>query len=240
MRLRYAETVDFGEYERRVEKLLDTYVAVEDVEQVVKPVNIFDRDAFAEEVERVAGTPASKADAIAHRTKKVLTERMDEDPILFKKLSALIEEAIQAFRQQRLSELEYLRRVQEIEAELETGAARGIPRVLHGRPEARAYFGVLCDVLGSANGGQEGNGAPVDDAVNRCAAAGLDIDRLIETRKKVDWHRDPDVEKQMRSDLEDYLLFDSGLVDMNEPNWQHAVDRILDEALRIARSRAEA
>ncbi|MEL6611917.1 MAG: HsdR family type I site-specific deoxyribonuclease, partial [Bacteroidota bacterium] len=121
VRLRYAEAVDFGEYERRVEKLLDTHVAVEDIEHVVRPVNVFDRVAFAEEVERVTGSVASKADAIAHRTKKVLIERMDEDPVFYKKLSTLVEEAIKAFRQQRLSELEYLARVQEIESEVESG-----------------------------------------------------------------------------------------------------------------------
>ena len=235
-RIRYAEAVDFGEYERRVEKLLDTHVAVDDVERVVRPVNIFDRDAFAAEVERVTGSPASKADAIAHRTKKVLNERMDEDPVLFKKLSELIEEAIEAFRRQRLSELEYLRRVEEIEAQVESGVVRGIPQILHSRPEARAYYGVLTEVLGASY--EAADGEPAADHLNsdRLAQAGLDIDGLIEKHKKVDWERDPDVENRMRSSLEDYLLFESGLIDAEAPGWQHAVDRILDEAIRIARS----
>ncbi len=226
VRLRYAEAVDFGEYERRVQKLLDTHVAVDEVERVVKPVNVFDREAFMVEVERVTGSIASKADAIAHRTRRVLTERMDEDPVLFKKLSELIEEAIEAFRRQRLSEVEYLQRVQKIEAELESGKIQGIPSVLHGHPEARAFYGVLTEVLGAS---------PEHDP-DRLAEAGLAIDRLIEARKKVDWERDPDVEKQMRDDVEDFLLLESGLIDMNTPGWQDAVDRILDEAIRIARS----
>lgn len=224
VRLRYAEAVDFGEYERRVEKLLDTHVAVDDVERVVRPVDVFDRVAFEEEVERVMGSTASKADAIAHRTKRVLTERMDEDPVLFKKLSALVEEAIEAFRQQRLSEIEYLGRIREVEAELESGVVRGVPSALHAHPEARAYFGVLTDELSP------------DLDPDRLAQAGLDVDRLLESHKKVDWERDPDVEKAMRGDVEDFLLFQSGLVDMAAPDWKHTVDRILDEALRIARS----
>jgi len=235
-RIRYAEAVDFGEYERRVEKLLDTHVAVDDVERVVRPVNIFDRDAFAAEVERVTGSPASKADAIAHRTTKVLNERLDEDPVLFKKLSELIEEAIEAFRQQRLSELEYLRRVEEIEAQVESGVVRGIPQILHSRPEARAYYGVLTEVLGASYGAADGEPAAGHLGSDRLAEAGLDIDRLIEKHKKVDWERDPDVENRMRSSLEDYLLFESGLIDAEAPGWQHAADRILDEAIRIARS----
>lgn len=256
VRLRYAEAVDFGEYERRVEKLLDTHVAVDDVEQVVKPVNIFDRDAFEREVELVTGSIASKADAIAHRTTKVLTERMDEDRVFYTKLSTLIEEAIEAFRQQRLSELEYLRTVRDIEAEMESGVVRGIPRVLHSRPEARAYYGVLTEVLGKNGKPGEHTDAHENserpDAPNRngglgaaprgpsawssehLAEAGLAMDGIIEAHKKVDWKRDPDVEKRMRDELEDYLLFASGLVDMNAPDWQSTVDRILDDAIRIA------
>ena len=245
VRLRYAEAVDFGEYERRVEKLLDTHVAVDDIERVVHPVNIFDRDAFEREVERVTGSTASKADAIAHRTKRVLTERMDEDPVLFKKLSALIEEAIEAFRLQRLSEVEYLRRVRDIEAQVGTDAARGLPQVLHGRPEARAYFGVLTEVLAapSSDGVHDVTRPGEHERVNDpelFAEAGLAIDRLVEANKKVDWTRDPDVEKRMRGEIEDYLLFESGLVDADAQGWQHAVDRILDQSLRIARSHRDA
>ena len=45
------------------------------VEKVTTLVNIFDKDAFLKEVEKLEGT-ASKADTIAHRTKKTI-ERAD-------------------------------------------------------------------------------------------------------------------------------------------------------------------
>ena len=43
---RFAETVDFGEYQERIAKLVNTYVGAGEVEQVVKPVDIFNTDKF--------------------------------------------------------------------------------------------------------------------------------------------------------------------------------------------------
>ncbi len=225
VRLRYAEAVDYGAYESRIRKLLDTHVAIDEVEQVVRPVNVFDREAFEREVERVTGSAASKADAIAHRTKRVITQRMDEDPALYRKLSALIEEAIEAFRQQRLDELEYLKAAREIEDAARSGRTEGVPSVLHSRPEARAYFGILTDLAPHAN-------------PDTLAAAGLAIDALIQRHARVDWLRDPDVEKHMQNDVEDYLLIDSDLIDMNGDDWKERTNRVLAEVLRVARSHA--
>jgi len=41
---------------------------------------------------------ASKADSIAHATKKVITEKMGEDPAFYEKFSKLIQQAIEDFR----------------------------------------------------------------------------------------------------------------------------------------------
>jgi len=83
-----AEVVNFTEYEVKIQKLIDTYVSTERVEKVATLVNIFDKDAFLRELERLEGT-ASKADTIAHRTKKTIEERMDEDPVQSKNLADL-------------------------------------------------------------------------------------------------------------------------------------------------------
>ena len=234
VRLRYHEAVDYREYENRVRKLLDTHVSVDDVEQIIQPVDILDRDAVLREIERLGGSIASKADAIAARTKKVLHERMDEDPILYQRLSKLIEEAIQDFYKHRIGEQAYLKRVLHLEEQMQTGAILGTPRILHGKPEARAFFGVLKNELVE----QAQNGSAVDLRPERLAEAGLRIEALIEDLKIVDWHRNADVEKQMCSEIEDYLI-ESGLVDVGDPEGFDQIDRILDAAIRIAKSRAE-
>src|SRR5262245_63555531 len=80
---RYAEVVDFREYEAKIQKLIDTHVTTGSVETVTTLVNIFDKDAFLKEIEKLEGI-SSKADTIAHRLKRTITERMDEDPAFYR------------------------------------------------------------------------------------------------------------------------------------------------------------
>lgn len=46
VRYRYAETVDYKDYEPKIKKLLDTHIQAHEVIQLNKPVNIFDDEAF--------------------------------------------------------------------------------------------------------------------------------------------------------------------------------------------------
>jgi type I restriction enzyme R subunit len=232
VRQRYGETVDFKDYERRVDKLLHRHVAVDEVEQIVPQTEVFNREALAAHLEErdPDSAMASKADEIASKTKKELSERMDEDPILFEKLSKLIQEAIDEYHQERLSARDYLGRVADLREQAHGRAGDDTPRVLHGRPEARAFFNVFKDVLSGDGAGAQGPGR--DDL----ARAALEVDKRVDALKIVDWQRNPDVEKQMRDGIEDFVI-ESNLVDVDAPGGFDAIDRILDEAMRIAKSR---
>ena len=81
---RYAEEVDYKDYEKRVQKLIDTHVHSEGILQVTPPVNIFEKDAFKQEIEKLESV-ASRADTIAHRTARTITEKMDEDPVFYRR-----------------------------------------------------------------------------------------------------------------------------------------------------------
>ena len=232
VRQRFGEAVDFKEYERRVDKLLHRHIAVDEVEQIVDRVNIFDREALAAQLKHrsTESKMASQADEIAHKTKKSLAERIDEDPILFAKLSKLVEEAIEEYHQSRLSAAEYLERIRDLQTRVDGGGVDETPRALHGRPEARAFYNVLGEIL-----------KPVEDRKSqdhaRLAEAALEIDEIVDTHKVVDWHRNPDVEKRMRDNVEDYLLFEVALIgDIADTEEQQKLDRILNEIMRIAKS----
>ena len=93
------------------------------VEKVTTLVNIFDKNAFLKELEKLEST-ASKADTIAHRTRRTLIEKMDDDPAFFRKFSAMLEDAIRAFREKRLADREYLPKVMEIAESVRTRSVR--------------------------------------------------------------------------------------------------------------------
>jgi type I restriction enzyme, R subunit len=224
---RYAEVVDFKEYEARIQKLVDIHVGTGEVEQITELVNIFDPEAFALEVEKVEGT-ASKADTIAYRTKKTIKERMGEDPAFYRKFSEMLEDVIKAFREQRLSDAEYLKKVMEISESVRNRTGDDLPGSVRDHSVARAFYGVLLETFAKypANG---------FDPRAVGAEAGLAIDRIVAERRVVHWDRNPDVQNRMKTAIEDYLFelkdecgFELTLDD---------IDRILEQCLDIARLR---
>ena len=143
---RYAEVVDFKEYEPRIQKLVNQYVGTGEVERITDLVDIFNADAFAKEVDRLSSA-ASKADTIAFRTKLTIRDLMQQDPAFYSRFSKLLEDAIRAFREQRLSDAEYLQKVERIAERVRNRTGDDIPAALAHRDVAKAFFGVLQEVF---------------------------------------------------------------------------------------------
>jgi len=61
---RYAETVDFSEYEPKIKKLLDSYIATDSVQRITGAVDLFNKEARIEAIKEAHGDSA-KADVIA-------------------------------------------------------------------------------------------------------------------------------------------------------------------------------
>lgn len=227
VRKRYAEVVDFKEYEARIQKLVDQHVGTGEVEKITDLVNIFDADAFAKEVEKL-GSTASKADTIAYRTKRTIHDRMQEDPAFYRRFSEMLEEAIRAFREQRLSDAEYLRKVTEIAEKIKNRTGDDIPEPLAHRDVAKAFFGVLQDVFAKHT----------DDGFEPRTAsttASLAIDEIIQQNRIVNWTNNTDVQNRMMGAIEDYLfdLMEQHRIDLTFED----IDRILEMVLDIARTR---
>lgn len=227
VRRRYAEVVDFKEYEPRIQKLIDQHVGTGQVEQVTDLVNIFDADAFAKEVDKLESA-ASKADTIAYRTKRTINDHMQEDPAFYRRFSELLEGAIRAFREQRLSDAEYLRKVSEIANRVRNRTGDDVPPALAQRGAAKAFFGVLQEVL-AQGGGEE------SDTRDISTTASLAIDDIVHKHRIVNWTRNADVQNRMKGAIEDYLF---------EIQEQHGlaltfeeIDRVLETVIDIARVR---
>ena len=80
VQLRYQEAVNLKEFEPKIQKLLDDHVVAMPAEVVVELVNINDPNALEAVVREAGVSSASKADRIASATRRVIHERMEEDP----------------------------------------------------------------------------------------------------------------------------------------------------------------
>ncbi len=227
VRRRYAEVVDFGEYEPKIQKLLDTHVGTGEVERITPLVNIFDKDAFAKEVEKLPNA-AAKADTIAHRTARTIHDRMQEDPAFYKRFSELLIATIAAFREERIKANEYLKKVTEIMNAVLNRTGDHIPDKLQSHDVAKAYFGSIKETLARFDKGD-------DEFDDRLADAALAIDDVIERNRIVNWTSDIDTQNRMRNEIED-LLFDFKDQTGIEITFED-MDAIMEQCLDIARVR---
>ena len=235
VKLRYAEAIDYRDYEPKIKKLLDTHIQANEVVQLNEPVNIFDDEAFMEvkEEQAVYGskkTTASKADTIAHATKKVITEKMDEDPAFYEKFSKLIQQAIEDFRAKRISDLDYLNKVVDIRNKVVGKVHDDIPDNLSGNEDAMAYFGVLKPFLEIHESGEE-------DLESAAADTAIVIHGILEKHKKVHFWDDEDAQKQAVNEIDDYLYDEL----KTERGIELSLDQmgdIIEKVLQVAKHRS--
>jgi type I restriction enzyme R subunit len=235
VKLRYAEAIDYRDYEPKIKKLLDTHIQANEVVQLNKPVNIFDDASFMEvkEDQGVYGskkTTGSKADTIAHATKKVITEKLDEDPAFYEKFSKLIQQAIEDFRAKRISDLDYLNKVVDIRNKVVGKVHDDIPDKLTGNEDAMAFFGVLKPFLEKHELGEE-------DLESAAADTAIAIHGILEKYKKVHFWDDEDAQKQAVNEIDDYL-YDDLKTERGIELSLDQMDDIIEKVLQVAKHRS--
>ncbi|MBL6956223.1 MAG: type I restriction endonuclease subunit R [Chlorobium phaeobacteroides] len=232
VKLRYAESIDYRDYEPKIKKLLDTHIQADEVIQLNEPVNIFDEHMF-NQVKEEQGvyqdkkTTGSKADTIAHATKKAITEKMDEDPAFYQKFSLLIQQAIEDFRAKRISDLEYLQQVVDIRNKVVGKVHDDVPDILSGNEDAMACYGVLKPFF-------EDHAPGLEPVVADTAIAIYDI---LEKHKKVHFWDDEDAQKQAINEIEDYL-YDELKTEKGIALSLDQMDEIIEKVMQVAKHRS--
>lgn len=230
LKSRYAESIDRKEYEAKIQKLIDTYVTSDEIIQVTEPVDIFDTEKFKAEVEKKIST-RSKADTIAYRISRTISEKWDGDPIFYKKLSELLKEAIAKYSKQIMDEAErlkndnaYLNRVTEILTMARTRTGDDIPISILNNEVAKAFYGVVFEKI-----------KKYDATKDSAAELALKIDKIILDNQYVDWIKNTDLQNKIINDIEDVLFEfkDTNKIDITFDD----IDFIIDESMKIAKRR---
>lgn len=211
--IRYYEQVDFGKYEKQMQKLLDTFISADEVNQLTKLVNIFDEE-FEAEIERVVGDNA-RADSILSATTAVITEKRESNPAYYDKLSKRIQEIIEEYKEKRLTEEEKLKHAKEIRDLLikdEVEEESNYPESIKHNVQARAFYDNLEErfvkainnvderimvaetPLGYGNKQQE----------NLLTQTVLQITEIFqEASKKPDWKNNSDMRNRIEGQIDD-------------------------------------
>ncbi|MDD2660830.1 MAG: HsdR family type I site-specific deoxyribonuclease [Methylococcales bacterium] len=224
---RYGEAVDYSSYEQQIRNMVNKYIGADAVKQLIEPVNVFAIDEFEREIDAIEGD-AAKADAIASRVKKTITEKMEEDPALYKRLSELIDEAIAEHRAKRLSDMEYLKRIRETLDDLRGKTSSDLPDILAYRDEAKAFYGVIQEPLAAY-------AVPGVTPEVFAAETAVKLDEIVSGHKIRDWTRNQDIKNLMLNEIEDYLYSLKGRYDLAMD--LELIERITHQVLAIAERR---
>lgn len=221
---RYSDEIDYKQFEGQIQKLIDTHITTEKIETITELVNIFDKDKFQQEVENTIGK-AAKADKIASRTARHITEKMEEDPAFYKKFSQMLKETIAEYEAKRINEAQYLNRVEEIMNNVLTRTDNDIPVQLRDRDVAKAFYGLTIEALSEK----------IQDFLilkEVSIQAALHIDDL--TRQIVLDNGKPVIDWQFKTNITGKLLIDIGDYLIDEVRDKYNINLSFEEMDKIA------
>ncbi len=232
VKLRYADAIDYKSYHPKIKKLLDTHVQANNVIQINEPVNIFNEETFTK-VKEGQGIysekpTAAKADIIAHATKKVITEKMDEDPAFYERFSKLIQQAIDDFKAKRISDLDYLNKATQIRNDVVSKHRDDVPSTIKNNDEACAYFGVIQPFISNAT-----HTIDLDELI---AATALKIQDTLVKHWIVDFWNNDRAKNAAINDVDDFL-FDELKNRYGIELSLEQMDEIIEKTMFIAKAR---
>ena len=201
---RYSDSIDYSQYEGQIQKLIDTHITTEKVEIITTLVDIFDKEKFQQEVENTTGK-AAKADKIASRTSKHISEKMEEDPAFYKKFSQMLKETIADYEARLINEVQYLNKVQEIMNIVLSRTDSDIPEALKDKDIAKAFYGLTVESLSEK----------IQDSIVRrevSTQSALRIDEMIQKavldhgKSIIDWQYKTNITGKLQIEIGDYLI----------------------------------
>lgn len=195
LRIRYAESVDFSQYEQRMQSLLDTYIGTDgEVFALSAVVDMFSDD-FKDEVETLTSDRA-KADAIISATTKYAKEKRESNPAFYDKVAQKIKEIIQQYKEKRLSERELLAEAEGLYTHIKNhndAVLANYPAEISSKPKQAFYDSLQAYMPSIAN--------------ETYIEVVCFIDALFaQFIKKPNWKYNVDVKNQIEQAIDDYLF----------------------------------
>ncbi|WP_140987200.1 type I restriction endonuclease subunit R [Asticcacaulis tiandongensis] len=226
VQLRYQETVDVKEFEPKIQKLLDDHVVALPAETIIEVVNINDPEALRAVVDEAGVSEASKADRIASATRRKITEKMEEDPALYRRFSEMLEETIRDYREKRMSERDYLTNIIDLASKVARREHnQAMPSAIRGNDDAQAFFGLIQPVLSRSMGG--------DNAEIAAAEIALKLIDIVKSHHIVGvWSNDV-AQNKMHNAIDDYffdVLRDEKGIELSLEDIDDLEHRIMDVA----------
>lgn len=253
---RYADTVDFKKYDKKIEKLMNTYIYANEIVPLNQPVNIFSEESF-NQLKSGKGhyanlSVAAKADELASVMKKEIVEKLAlEDPVYYQSLSERIQKTIEEFRNKQISDVEYLQEMIDVRNNKITHKKReDIPAEISNNDEAAAYYSAIkpfyiryleddvnAEIEVRVNCQNEPSEASKTVKLNELTVlTALKFIQILDLEQKVDFWNDENAVKKVMNLMDDFFYDEIKAIHRLQLSTDD-MDEIIDKVMQIAKYR---
>lgn len=195
--LNSGDSVDLKSYSEDMRRILDAYIKATDSKTLIKiedqglcevlaQMGIND---FNKELSQVFKNESSMAESIANNTRKRIIEKEASDPKYYEKLSSLLNDLINQFREKKLTYLEYLQQIRNLAQQVIHKEDKNYPKKINTNALKTLY-----------------------DNLDENEALALKIDACIRDNKKDGWVGHNQKEKNLKIALRK-IINDEGLLE---------------------------
>lgn len=205
--LNSGDSVDLKSYSEDMRRILDAYIKATDSKTLIKIENQglcevlaqMDINDFDKELSQAFKNESSMAESIANNTKKRIIEKEASDPKYYEKLSSLLNDLINQFREKKLTYLEYLQQIHDLAKQVIHKEDKNYPKKINTNALKILY-----------------------DNLDQNEALALEIDACIRDNKKDGWVGHNQKEKNLKIALRK-IINDEGLLE-NTFNLAKSID----------------
>ncbi|GAA8173842.1 HsdR family type I site-specific deoxyribonuclease [Helicobacter pylori] len=195
--LNSGDSVDLKSYSEDMCRILDAYIKATDSKTLIKiedqglceVLAQMDINDFNKELSEVFKNESSMAESIANNTRKRIIEKEASDPKYYEKLSSLLNDLINQFREKKLTYLEYLQQIHNLAKQVIHKEDKNYPKKINTNALKTLY-----------------------DNLDQNEALALEIDACIRDNKRDGWVGHNQKEKNLKIALRK-IINDEGLLE---------------------------
>ncbi|GAA9452981.1 HsdR family type I site-specific deoxyribonuclease [Helicobacter pylori] len=195
--LNSGDSVDLKSYSEDMRRILDAYIKAMDSKVLIKiedqglceVLAQMDINDFNRELSQAFKNESSMAESIANNTKKRIIEKEASDPKYYEKLSSLLNDLINQFREKKLTYLEYLQQIHNLAKQVIHKEDKNYPKKINTNALKTLY-----------------------DNLDEDEALALEIDACVRDNKKDGWVGHNQKEKNLKIALRK-IINDEGLLE---------------------------
>ncbi|GAA7935977.1 HsdR family type I site-specific deoxyribonuclease [Helicobacter pylori] len=195
--LNSGDSVDLKSYSEDMRRILDAYIKAADSKTLIKiedqglceVLAQMDINDFHKELSEVFKKESSMAESIANNTRKRIIEKEASDPKYYEKLSSLLNDLINQFREKKLTYLEYLQQIHNLAQQVVHKEDKSYPKKINTNALKTLY-----------------------DNLDENEDLALEIDACIRDNKKDGWVGHNQKEKNLKIALRK-VINDEGLLE---------------------------